>query len=360
MIVRDEERVLPECLRSLDGVVDELVVVDTGSTDRTPEIARDHGARLASFPWRGDFAAARNAALDLARGRWILYIDADERVRGGAGAGLEALLRDEELVALTVLFRPVTGFTRYRENRLFRNHPRLRFRGVMHESHLPAIAELLAEEGGRVGHSELALDHVGYDGDLAHKHRRNLPLLRARLAADPGHVYSWTHLGHTLAGLGRREEAVAAWRRGIDVVRERGASTSLDSLPYLALLEAGGAEGEETDALLEEAWKRFPSNPGIAWRRGRALLLAGRPAEAIPLFERLAAVDGETYTAGLIAHDQRLFRVWAHDALGLAWFRLGRYRESARHYRRAEAAEPALDRAARRRLAEARAAAGCH
>ena len=83
LIVKNEEELLEQCLRSLQGLVDETVVVDTGSTDRTQIIAQEYGARLYEFKWRNDFAAARNHALNQVRGEWVLYIDADERVRPG-------------------------------------------------------------------------------------------------------------------------------------------------------------------------------------------------------------------------------------------------------------------------------------
>ncbi|MGO9882155.1 MAG: glycosyltransferase family 2 protein, partial [Solirubrobacteraceae bacterium] len=92
LIVRDESRVLSDCLASIREIVDEIVVVDTGSVDDSVEIARRYGARVIHHPWRDDFAQARNAALDAARGEWILYIDADERLSGGDRASVEQLL----------------------------------------------------------------------------------------------------------------------------------------------------------------------------------------------------------------------------------------------------------------------------
>ena len=80
IIVRDEADFIDVCLASLDGLVDEVVVVDTGSVDDTIAIAEAHGARVAHEPWKNDFARCRNRSLDLATGDWILYIDADERV----------------------------------------------------------------------------------------------------------------------------------------------------------------------------------------------------------------------------------------------------------------------------------------
>ena len=80
MIVKNEARFLAHCLESVQGLVDEAVVVDTGSEDATPEIARSKGAQVSHFPWCGDFSAARNAALARCRGDWILVLDADEAI----------------------------------------------------------------------------------------------------------------------------------------------------------------------------------------------------------------------------------------------------------------------------------------
>jgi tetratricopeptide (TPR) repeat protein len=355
MIVRDEEEYLGDCLASLRGLVDEVVVVDTGSRDRSCSIARAHGARVSSLRWRGDFAAARNAALDRATGDWILYIDADERARDADRAALEPLLAEPGLAALTVRFRPATGFTRYREPRLFRNLPGLRFRGVIHESHLPALREVMVERRLRVADSELAIDHLGYDRPRPDKHRRNLPLLAARLEAEPDNVYCWNHLGGTLDALGRSAEAAAAWRRGIEVVRRKAVRSELDCLPYLGLLAWLERRGEGHEELLGEAWGMFPHVPEIVWLQARQHLAAGAWDEALPLLERLAAVVAAHHTEALMGHDQRLFRVWVHDALGLCFFRLGRFADSARHHALAERGEPTLERAIKRGLAEARA-----
>ena len=78
MIVKNEEQFLDQCLAALDGVAHQIVVVDTGSTDRTVQIAKAHGAEVHHFDWCDDFAAARNFALEHARGDWVLVLDADE------------------------------------------------------------------------------------------------------------------------------------------------------------------------------------------------------------------------------------------------------------------------------------------
>jgi len=332
--------VLPRCLASIRELVDEIVVVDTGSVDESPRIAAEFGARVFDAEWRNDFAAARNAALDRARGRFILYIDADERAGPLSRETLAGQLADPGLVAATVRFRPRTGFTRYRECRIFRNDPRIRFENVIHETMVPAIEAVVRSDGLRVGHGDLAIDHFGYDDSQAAKHRRDIPLLRERLARDPEHVYSWNHLGRALAGVGDVDGALAAWWCAVGVVRERGARSALDRLPYGSLLLHPGA-ADEAEHLLAEALDRFGGDHLFRWLHGRRLAEAGRPGEAIPLFESLIAIDAETFCAADgIAYDARIFGSFSHDALGLCHFRLGDYAESARHYALADAADP--------------------
>ena len=356
LIVRDEERFLEACLRSLIGRVDEIVVVDTGSTDRSREIASDLGARLLRFRWTDDFAAARNAAVDASVGEWVLYIDADERLVEFDRAEAERLLAARDHACYTVRFRPQSGFTHYREHRIFRNRPELRFRGVIHESLIPALDELVAREGVRVGASSIGLEHDGYDGDIRHKHARNLPLLEKRLAQDPAHVYSWAHLGATLLGLGDAEGAEQAWRRGLDAVRSRASTTAADDLPYLHLANLLLDRGRDATELLAEACRRFPDNYALLWLRARTLVDAARYDEATPLFARLAAIDPDALGDGPMAFDRSIFGANAHAALGLCAFRLERYAQSATHYARAEALAPGdLGIRAKRALAEGRA-----
>jgi len=327
--------------------------VDTGSVDATREIAAAAGARLFDFPWRNDFAAARNHALEHANGAWILYIDADERASGGSPG---ALLDDPTVVACTVRFRPRSGYTRYREYRLFRNDPRIRFHGVIHETMLPGIQRVVAEDRGRIGESDLAIDHVGYDGDLRAKHLRNLPLLRARLAVEPEHAYCWQQLGHTLLALGDQIGAGAAWGQGLEAVRRRPAPLATDRSLYLDVVLHHARAGEVPPALLAEALRHFPDDPLLAWVRGRVLIDEGRISEAIAIFEGLRGVDAEARCDDRVAYDRRLFGAYADESLGLCHFRLACFRESARFYALAEAGDPG-DPAhrAKRLLAESRA-----
>jgi hypothetical protein len=356
LIVRDEAAHVGDCLRSLAGLVDEAVVVDTGSRDDTAALARAAGARVFESRWRGSFAAARNESLRHARGDWILYLDADERVVTGVRHELEGVLSDPQLAACTVAFRPVTGYTRYRERRLFRRHPAIRFEGVIHETIGPSLARLAAE-GLRIGSSDVAIDHLGYDGDLGRKHRRNVPLLRRRLAGDPLHVYSWHDLGCALEALGEEAEAEACWRRAVDIVRAKPVPAETDLVPFLDLLRLRQRRGEDVGALLGEALQRFPGSPLLDWMEARELIARGLHGAALPRLERLASFDAGSFCDAGVAFEQRILTELCCEALGLCCWALGRFAAAAAWYERAAQAAPErLDYRLKAQLAASRAA----
>jgi tetratricopeptide (TPR) repeat protein len=343
LIVKNEERVLGDCLSSIAPVVDEIVVVDTGSTDRSRAIAKSHGAHLIDFPWVGDFSAARNTGLEAARGRWILYIDADERLQPVSREKVQRLLAADDLVGARLLLRPKSGFTLYREYRLFLNDPEIRFQGIIHEKVALDIDRLAKTRGMRIADVDLYLEHVGYDGPQDHKHRRNLPMLQAELAQRPDNAYNWHHLGRVLDGLGDRPGALTAWRRALSVARKEKARQPWKAAIYVELIQAGETGPAEARELLDEAQEIFPGNPGNPLLRFWDATLksrAGDTAAALAIFHALTEIDAESLVDNRSAFDKRLFGEHSFAALGACYFKLGRYGESAAWYARAAAADP--------------------
>jgi len=343
LIVKNEEKFLGTCLRSLKGLADEVVVVDTGSTDRTADIAIAEGARLYHRPWTGDFSAARNEAIKLARGDWILYIDADERVSGGDPELVRAQLRAARYIGYRVQLRPRPGFTPYWEMRLFRNHPQIRFRGIIHENIWPALNERQAQSGGRIGHTELVLDHDGYEGDQGAKHLRNQPLLEQSLAADPSRVYSQCHLASIREALGDAAGAEQAWAEAMRLVRSKQTRQPEDVLPFLHEIERGLATDDSPGplGLLDEALALFPGQLQLLWLRARALIAAGRPAQATGVLEELVRLGQSGEFDKSWAYDLRLFGVLAYELLAACYFGEGLYVDALRYFELAAAAEPA-------------------
>jgi hypothetical protein len=358
LIVRDESAFIEACLASLAGTVDEIVIVDTGSRDDTLAKASRFPISLHHFPWCGDFSAARNYAIERASGDWILYIDADERLVVPDRAALGAMLADAGKAAFRLHLHPRVGWTAYAELRLFRNDPRIRFRGVIHERVQDTVDAVCESDRLGIGLTEVTLNHVGYEGDQTHKLGRNIPLLRDYLAREPTRIFCWWHLGEMLHLSGDEAGARAAWASGIDAVRAqpRAATALSDSPPYVSLIQLQSDRGERVDALLSEALALFPRHLGLQWMAAKLRVEAGDDEGARPTLERLAAIDVDTFFDPDLAYEKALFSHLSRETLALCHFRAGRFAEAARWYRAAAPAAP--DPAAcelKARLAELRA-----
>jgi hypothetical protein len=213
MIVRDEAHNLPACLESAAGLCDEVVVVDTGSTDGTAGLARSLGATVVPFPWVDDFAAARNAGLDHATGRYAFWLDADDRIDEANRARLRDLFArlDEAEPAAYVMKQlsagsngPATGSVADHV-RLFPVRDDVRWTYRVHEQILPAIAAARIP----VRWADVGIGHLGYaDGTVCgRKLERNLRILRAELREKPGNPLVLFNIGW--AALYRKEPRAA-------------------------------------------------------------------------------------------------------------------------------------------------------
>ncbi|AVX30106.1 Tetratricopeptide repeat-containing protein [Carboxydocella thermautotrophica] len=197
LIVRNEAESLATCLSSAQPWVAEIIVVDTGSTDDTRAIAARFTDKIYTFPWQDDFAAARNFALDQARGEWILVLDADEYLEPESAAFLPQLVTNASGVDAYLL--PVKNLLVPDGSdwhlswvlRLFRQDPWMRFQGQIHE-------QIMVPSGYR---TEIAskgplIIHSGYLPERRqNKHQRNLDLLQRALAAQPDNPYYHYYLG---------------------------------------------------------------------------------------------------------------------------------------------------------------------
>ena len=313
--------------------MDEIVVVDTASSvDRSAELAADHGAKVSHFAWCDDFSAARNFAIDQASSAWCLYIDADERVRCDDRDALRSALSESRTRSPREWsFRPRTGFTAYREYRLYRRDPRLRFRGCVHETMLPEVHRLVAEEGATIVDCDLTIDHVGYDGPQTHKADRYLRLLAQATKADPKRVYLWWHRGCIHRELGEIDEAEASWRRGLALARAKGRHNGDDCLCHVELIKLEFARGGDAAELIDEGRRLRPDNHLLQWLEAKSLMRLERFADAAALFAELAALDAEDLVAEN-AYDKRIFGVGAAEQAADCAFRAGDYEDAARWY----------------------------
>ncbi len=202
LIVKNEEKRLPQCLESLRSQVDEIIIVDTGSSDRTISIAKKHQARVFNFAWCDDFSQARNFAIAQAKGKWIVVIDADEVLEQSAIATLQEVIQRDDCLAVNLL-RTEIGATQAPYSlvlRLFRNHPAVTFTGIYHESIDQSVIALQSQEPDwQVLNIEVpVLLHYGYTNSeiqLKHKYEFAKRLMHKHLEAFPDDSYMLNKLG---------------------------------------------------------------------------------------------------------------------------------------------------------------------
>lgn len=322
LVVRDEAAALPACLASLTGLVDAVHVHDTGSTDGTVELARLAGARVTTGPWTGDFAAARNAALEPVTADWVLSVDADERVVADAPA-LRALLAAGAYDGLSVEVD-----NRHDELAFSHHAPRLLRRCALHW--VGRVHEQLHDAAGPAAlgtapREVVRLDHLGYAGAAARRAKsvRNAELAQHALdelrapGADPRLVArTLLDLGRSLVGAGRTQDAVDAFEalrelfpgtpealQGTDGLARLLLAAGMDEV-VVALAEqlrAGGAGGSYCDWLAAQALAQL-GDVERAWRLltgvHEVVDTAGRRYDPAHLQE-LVALVGQLRAAGV-------------------------------------------------------------
>jgi glycosyltransferase involved in cell wall biosynthesis len=202
LIVKNEEQRLPQCLESLKSLADEIIVVDTGSSDRTVAIAKKYQARVFQFEWCDDFSQARNYAIAQAKGKWILVIDADEVLEQSAIATLQEVMQRDDCLAVNLLRSEIDAKQAPYSLvlRLFRNHPAIKFTGLYHESIDQSVVALQAKETHwQVLNVEVPiLLHYGYTDSeiqLKYKYEFAKQLMHKHLEAFPNDSYMLNKLG---------------------------------------------------------------------------------------------------------------------------------------------------------------------
>jgi glycosyltransferase involved in cell wall biosynthesis len=332
LIVKNEELTLPACLASVAGLVDEILVVDTGSTDRTREVAAGLGARVVEFPWCDDFAAARNEGLKHASGKWIFWLDADERLdevnrekfralvaglgdekaayvmkqrSGEAGTvghhsnGVGAQRHDSDAVAAQRHHWNGVPQTLVDQVRLFRNHPQIRWRYQVHEQILPA----LREAGYDVRFTDLAIEHGGYVDAAVRRRKteRNLRLLLLEDAERPGDPFTLFNLGWAYQELGRVAESLPLLTRSLE--RSRPADSIVHKL-YTLIAQGFRRLGRlgEAMAACRAGRARCPDDAELLDLEANLRQEAGDLAGAIACRRQLVNLRPGNHFASLDAH----------------------------------------------------------
>lgn len=348
VIARDEEEMLGACLDSARAFVDEMIVLDTGSADRTREVAREHGARVESFTWCDDFAAARNAAIEYASGDWVFMLDADERIEDGCGPELKVVAAAADAAVHVVMpsiksiLNPdaADGFVISFHGRMLRRSPAIRYIGAIHEDpkFLPEPKRTVAARA-----PQIRLWHGGYVLDrynARNKDQRNSRLLEAEMQRRPDSATLHMYVGMQHAANGRHAECGNAMQRALELMQPgeeafRGDVYTLLISSQLHANDVGGVQraarqGEADDALTPKAREmlaEFYEKLGLYGEAERHLLNA-------------LASNGQVVALGFPGSG-----TWnTHALLARVYDRMGSPRLALDHLERALAHEDALHR----------------
>ncbi|WP_425058769.1 hypothetical protein SCACP_34250 [Sporomusa carbonis] len=275
MIAKDEEKNLPRCLRSVAGVVDEIIVVDTGSTDRTVEIAREFGAKVYTFPWNDNFSDARNLSLEMASGNWILFLDADEELTPDSGIALKQAIEATDVDGYFVTIINYLGNEGWNDTcpdlvfRLFRNRPDYRFRGAIHEQIVDAILENNSQACCRRAEN-ITLLHYGYlDRQIEEKDKknRNLHIIEKELADNPQNHLLRYHYGVELYRVKRYQQAAEELIKAANGVDPQTIYYP-KLLRYIVLAYYGAKMPEQALSIINTATRLFPDYADLYYYAG--------------------------------------------------------------------------------------------
>ena len=341
MIVKNEERFLRNCLASARDIIDEMVIVDTGSSDATPDIAREFGAKLVTHAWNDDFSEARNVSLANATGDWAIWLDADEEIAPESRNRFREAIKSAapDVGGFMVEFRNWLQSTTRREDtdmavhhacRVFRLVPGVRFEGRIHEQNMRSLQQLGYRSAYVPG---LTLDHFGYAAEIMtarNKHQRFIRMLTREVeeCPDPSlrHFTCSTWVTPTLHS--------ATWRTPCDILRPAAEAPDLaeeftgtlftelvTALQHLGRLE----EGLQVCADADRIGLR---DHGVEFARGHCLLHLLRYPEAERAF-RGAIRIGESRPQLAQTGDRGTAGYKARYGLALALVGQDRYEEAS-------------------------------
>lgn len=278
MVVKNEQEFLGRCLNSVTGIVNEILIVDTGSTDRTIEIAESYGARVIESPWCDDFSVVRNVGLENIRSDWVLQLDADEEL--APGFSVQPLLSDSRfdgyqvriIVAASAYEMDTKDPESFAAVRLFRSRKDMRYKSPIHEY-------IDFPDSGRIGLSGLMIVHFGpvLDKESDHQARldRNFKMLSSAVEKHPEDPYLYFCLGSEFFLIQDYEAAIACYQRSVSLV----SNPNLVYVPSMmrntaACLVEMGEPGKALE-LLKDLQGQFPLFTDVYFLEGEIAMRQG-------------------------------------------------------------------------------------
>lgn len=278
LIVKNEADNIGRCLNSVKSISDEIIVVDTGSTDNTVEIAKSFGAKTYSYEWDNNFSNAKNSALDKATGDWIVFLDADEYFDVNTPKNLIRVLKTihNNKGYDAILFRMLHSegyngriISESPTVRAFRGHNRIRFFGAIHEQPLNKDNTLYA---ANITDCPLVIYHTGYATTiLPEKSRRNLEILKKEIANNNITNLTYYYMSSIQNNLGDFEESI---KYALLALKEPDfEKTIMAHQPYVFIIDNAvkiDNPSIDIEKYIDEAISRFPTHPEIWYAIGNA------------------------------------------------------------------------------------------
>ena len=308
MIVRDEEENLRDLLPTVKNIFDEIVIVDTGSTDNTKLVALEHGARVFDFPWCDDFSVARNFSIAKATGDYVLWLDADDRLSPENKNRLLALkwklLEQKTPISLLFTIRssfgPEVGESIFQQLRLFPRLDGICFEGRIHEQLFPSLHKMNIP----IKNVDITIDHIGYQDEKkrVEKVRRDLSILEKE---KPG-VFTFLHKANLLESLGDIKGARYNLEMALAHEEELIAYTGWYEKAVIDLtrLLVKGGEIEQAKRLLANGLQHKPDSFLLLVRMGE-LLYQNEPATALSFLQKAASISLEPSPVPLRINEEK-------------------------------------------------------
>jgi tetratricopeptide (TPR) repeat protein len=335
MIVKNEALNLPRCLASVQGVVDEMVILDTGSTDETIDIAQNAGAIVHAATWENNFATARNRVLEYVTGDWVLVLDADEVLRSAIVPLIKTAIAQPDLLVINLLRHEVGAAQSPYSlvSRLFRRHPAIAFRRPYHAMIDDSVEALLGQEPHwKIGELEIvAIDHYGYQPDMIasrDKFTKARTMMEGFLAQNPHDPYVCSKLGALYIEMGLIREGLALLNRGLQFTNH-DVATLYELQYHLGVVHAGIGDTDRAVTHYQQALQQ-PIAPKL--KLGAMHNLAtlfqdrGELADAQNLYEQVLNIDPNLAIA--------------HCNLGMTYKKMGQFTLAIQHYERAIGIQP--------------------
>jgi len=335
MITKNEEDFLAKCLDSVKEYVDEIIIVDTGSTDNTCKIALTYGAKIYHKAWENNFSKARNFGLNKAKRNWILYLDADETLVNGEL--LKELIEqaDEDLAGY--LFNiynyygeQLTQIERSVSLRLFRNKPEMRFSGAIHEQ--------LPIKDKSVILTDIIIHHYGYIPSIStkkDKSKRNLAILEQEIKINPTDSFVNYNLGTEYVRLHQYEQAIPYFKEALkNINEETGYEARIFKM--LGICYLAKKEWIDAIAITSTGINKFPDYPDLYYTRGFSFEETKNFPEAIIDFITCLTLDGkEIENNRMYVIEEGITSYKAYYSVGRVYEKMNKTQEALTAYARA-------------------------